>query len=710
MLGPDLEYCRDVLNVYASLTKLNCVMTNKEGKLVTPIAGEPDIFRLFYEKETLAEVLTQRAGDFSKINGPIVYDELPGIKVIICPIYLQGQIEFFVFAGCILEHSTKHSVETYLEKMFNDPEKAKTILSFIKEHTPDEIQAKMNKIKKMTDILYERLSTQKLKQHLAEQEENLNEILQLISVDDIKITTVLQRFFYENNKVDFVGYARKKGQDEFIIEDSILSFDNSLKGTIFSTGEGILGQAAATRTARFWDHTDWDPRNKFFHQRGIYPKSIFCFPIIQDQEVAGVFFGGSCVFDHIEKEVSREGKVTSLLIKVIENKRSWQEQAKNNLLKITALNEIFQVMIAVQDLKRILFIMLDMSINLFRGPFVAVILDQPARNSFEIFSRGLTSTQIDQYSNDISNRYYLDGQNRQGIPHQPLEYATSWFDKVLEFPIAYRDHHFGYLCIGLTDIMLEEDERSFLNSLTIAGGLAIHLLEASNKVEMEQTVIDLLVDLQEYIDPEHYRKASKARDIIKGFSDYLAQGQLNTLAVKYSCYFILYDEQFLKEKISNEQIIDILREYRLVVNSQIEISQASINVQVLTIVWSYINSEENNDALSKINGINPDLLNDFITYLSYSNVNELEVSLNRLRPNTIEPNISRNLNLSKREMDVVKLVLEGKNNRTIAESLFISEHTVKNHMTNIFQKLAVNDRSQAIAKIYQMGFLPEDVS
>jgi len=57
--------------------------------------------------------------------------------------------------------------------------------------------------------------------------------------------------------------------------------------------------------------------------------------------------------------------------------------------------------------------------------------------------------------------------------------------------------------------------------------------------------------------------------------------------------------------------------------------------------------------------------------------------------------------ISSREMDVFKLIVEGLSNKEISEKLFISEHTVKNHITRIFQKLTVNDRLQAMAKVYQ---------
>ena len=63
--------------------------------------------------------------------------------------------------------------------------------------------------------------------------------------------------------------------------------------------------------------------------------------------------------------------------------------------------------------------------------------------------------------------------------------------------------------------------------------------------------------------------------------------------------------------------------------------------------------------------------------------------------------------LTKREMEVLRLVATGASNREIAQKLFISEGTVKNHVTNILNRLNLRDRTQAA--IFANAFLPQDV-
>lgn len=59
--------------------------------------------------------------------------------------------------------------------------------------------------------------------------------------------------------------------------------------------------------------------------------------------------------------------------------------------------------------------------------------------------------------------------------------------------------------------------------------------------------------------------------------------------------------------------------------------------------------------------------------------------------------------LSDREGEILRLIANGSTNREIADALFITEGTVKNHVTNILSKLDVRDRTQAALKARELG-------
>ncbi|HBI3712208.1 TPA: helix-turn-helix transcriptional regulator [Vibrio parahaemolyticus] len=84
------------------------------------------------------------------------------------------------------------------------------------------------------------------------------------------------------------------------------------------------------------------------------------------------------------------------------------------------------------------------------------------------------------------------------------------------------------------------------------------------------------------------------------------------------------------------------------------------------------------------NWLSRDILNQLIGYLLSLNntVGELETKLE--------------MELTRREMQVLTALCQGGSNLDIADSLFVSEHTVKSHLYSIFRKLEVKNRMQAI--------------
>lgn len=62
--------------------------------------------------------------------------------------------------------------------------------------------------------------------------------------------------------------------------------------------------------------------------------------------------------------------------------------------------------------------------------------------------------------------------------------------------------------------------------------------------------------------------------------------------------------------------------------------------------------------------------------------------------------------LTRREQEILEEIVQGKSNKEIAETLFISEKTVKNHVSNILRKLEVTDRTQAAVLALRSGIVP----
>ena len=61
--------------------------------------------------------------------------------------------------------------------------------------------------------------------------------------------------------------------------------------------------------------------------------------------------------------------------------------------------------------------------------------------------------------------------------------------------------------------------------------------------------------------------------------------------------------------------------------------------------------------------------------------------------------------LSKRELEVLHLIDKGLSNQKIAEKLHVTLHTVKKHTSNIYGKLGVKSRTQAVARGRELGLM-----
>lgn len=85
---------------------------------------------------------------------------------------------------------------------------------------------------------------------------------------------------------------------------------------------------------------------------------------------------------------------------------------------------------------------------------------------------------------------------------------------------------------------------------------------------------------------------------------------------------------------------------------------------------------------------------------------EKEVYINRNENFVLNESLVTKLELSSRELEIVGLMAEGNSNQEIANRLFVSLSTVKTHNQNLFEKLDVKRRTQAIEKAKRLNLIP----
>ena len=85
---------------------------------------------------------------------------------------------------------------------------------------------------------------------------------------------------------------------------------------------------------------------------------------------------------------------------------------------------------------------------------------------------------------------------------------------------------------------------------------------------------------------------------------------------------------------------------------------------------------------------------------------EKEVYVHRNENFVLDTSLVSQLELSKRELEILSLMAQGHSNQEIAAKLFVSLSTVNTHIQNLFEKLDVKRRTQAVEKAKRLNLIP----
>ena len=140
-------------------------------------------------------------------------------------------------------------------------------------------------------------------------------------------------------------------------------------------------------------------------------------------------------------------------------------------------------------------------------------------------------------------------------------------------------------------------------------------------------------------------------------------------------------------EISGIDILKIIREHKMPIKILFISSEINVNVAIDALNYNVdgliLKNSSLSDFLSAINSILED--NQFIHPLILDAVNSYLAQTDNCKKTT----------LTKRETQILCMISAGYLNKEIGSELNISERTVKNHVTNLFKKIGVSDRTQA---------------
>ncbi|SFK04981.1 regulatory protein, luxR family [Halobacillus dabanensis] len=694
------ELLEELQETYACHYDLTIMVTDESGEAVTPIKGKNSLCnKLFAQKhENLMGKIKESLNDIRTISSPITHDLIPGIHMIVVPLEIPGGNKAFLWSGVFVEENGRQFVIEKLNQHVNEGVSWECVIDETPVLTSGNKKEWLNLVSKLAKIISLCFDREKASF-------DFNSFLLQQAVNN-KTEGIIEKLVAHHHDHDFLGIAEKVDGEEYRVTHIAGEGAASLRGAPFFLGEGFLGRVLISGKAGYWEDIKRDPRSYFFHRFSLSPGALFCYPIKRYDGSLSLLFGGSLSNGEIPKGSLDLGKALANVLEMKLLTENLQKENSEQLNRLSSLVEICKLMASTPETKRILYILVDISLNLVEGPFSCVVLKDKDDEKAQIVARGDMTDQAKDYVKDVVNRYYRQSSKDTSDDSLPKENVTPWGGTVIECPLFNRGELLGVLCVGVEQLSAQQlkEHITFLHTLGIIGGISLHLA----KVENEGTTSGQVETLHKAIgqfDEEAYMTARESGKLASEFALKLGLPAPIIKDIISACQLHFYTGSFLEQFFPDSRVPWIVEEGKMLIGKPLqEWEEANICSQVFAIVFMY----ERKRSIELFERGEAAIFQDFISFIKETHVMEQEISLSddleEPELTSFSDTIKEQANLSPREQEVLNLVIQGLNNREIAEELYISGHTVKNHVTKIFQKLDVPDRAHAISKVYQLKY------
>ncbi|RKQ33262.1 LuxR C-terminal-related transcriptional regulator [Oceanobacillus halophilus] len=698
-----IELLQELQKSYAEKYNLSIIMTDDNGKIILDRVGNNPLFNWFYDnkREVLQEEFN-RAKEKKVNTAPYLYDIWPGAYMIVAPFHGENGHIYLIWAGIVIVEGTEQLVNEQLQESVN--------INFIEminntpviTHEPN--QPLMKRIKRLAH-----LATIYFKDHdKSDIYEIQKGLFRKVLEERSQLNTILEESLQNNLEFDFFGIAKKHSDDHYKVTEVFGHGVKSMRGMTFSHGEGLIGRPLITDKYEYWENVEKDPRSVSLSRYGLKPKSFFCYPLKRYQDSSTLLFGGSHSNSKMSTRCRELGKILGSILETGFLIEDLQKENQQQINRLTSMVEISKLMVSTHDFKRIVYILVDISLNLMEGPFTCVVLKEQHNDSVNLVSRGNPNGNLREYAKNVAERHFLNPVNTQQFEIiTPKFEETPWGERTLECPLWNRGRIVGVLCVAINEQQAKLQEHvNFLQTLSVIGGVSLQIVEQEEEELDDKLVYSLFRAIKQF-DQDVYSILEEAAKIAKEFAEMQGLPVPVINEITHSCLLSYYSSAFIQETLPETRLRTVIDEGNtlLNVNKGDSWESASISAQVFALAMAYVKDQSINKLEKVYDGR---LIKDFKSFLYETQVLEEKVSIAETSVSIQEQVLDtvtstiQELKLSPREQEVLDLVIQGYNNKEIAQQLYISGHTVKNHVTKIFQKLEVPDRAHAISKVYRL--------
>ncbi|GGN93751.1 LuxR C-terminal-related transcriptional regulator [Saccharibacillus kuerlensis] len=712
----------EIQQTYAEFTRLSILIVDGHGRpLVKPSSHHP-----FFKKLTDADGETrdrfwQEVRHYAGLTRPALCDLwLPGVKFIIAPFKSpDGDAVYYVLAGVLIQSGTKQMLEEEVAGAGLYNEGHKLLLDLVleaEELSGEEAEIWREKIGKLAETSERVLRSAYREAYVRERLAELRDVMSTTRRDRGTVDQAFEQFLSVSGGTDVMGYAEKIGPGEYQISRLAGEGASLLQDAEFREGEGFLGQAALSDTPMQWTDIQRDPRASFFKQHGVSEfYGLRCFPVRVGMEKLGILFIVSKKKVQADSLMREFEEVLIALVGEYIASGTIEARMERQIQRLRPLMEVTRFMISAQNIQRIMFMLVDMSLSLVWNPSSAIIVHESSSGQkVQIVSRGIANDLAEQYAREVAKRV-LHENSSVNSPGFELS-QTEEGQLMMEYPIVYAGKTRGVLAVSLSSEQEAEECREVLLALATMGSIILQSVHDQRQLGLQnERFLRLMYASAKQREDDQGKKADLSLRLLDEYARYGGiTAEEASLLQRANMLSVLDDaaRSELSDSFANE--LEILNEHQLMLESEGRTGSFSYSrpAQLLRTVLYFAELDEETAGRLHLTGVSPELFNHFRKFMAVRHTVQSEVMLSDGTPAAFNPAeaeergidaIVKEFGLSKREKDVLELVVRASSNKDIAAKLFISEHTVKNHLTNIFNKMSVSDRAQAIARVFNRG-------
>lgn len=478
------ELLQNLQDTYAEKLQMSMIITDDVGRAVTLLSHSTSIVKyiLAFIRQSNQACVTTQIEWLTQIERAILVDTKQlspclGAKWIVAPIRMGDGTTYFLWAGMVIEQGYKPFVIQGLQQHGESGWEEATY--HLRELSIREIGEKLNTVDKLVLIVEKLISSQQKKKLLPLITEVMKHSLDGNQTTQDRYQPFINMFMEIEKGIDFVFFAKRQGATHFKIVCANGSSKKQLVSLSLPIEKTCLKEVMEEKQYQTWHYTD---RMTHFpiHEFPVQLKSLFCFPIIIQEQVVCIVCGGSETKVAWSADLALYGEILISQMTACLETDLVKESLNRHLMKMASLLDMSKVMKMAKTKDELLHILVDFMLQLIVGNFCIVTLKDGVSvqktKDMDIQSKELSELHIQD-----AKRGFLSSCVSEKAP----KLAETKWGTILSYPVHDHEEVLGVITIHLQNPLTIKEAEVYMANLVSRGTDALKRLnvkaERTNK-------------------------------------------------------------------------------------------------------------------------------------------------------------------------------------------------------------------------------------